>query len=125
MNNLTRNTILSPLFIITTITVSLLNVCSSASFADSTSKNTVLLEPPASRPPPSSSDSTTLHRQYDHYSHLHLPSNYLYPPNSICLHFHRHLFCRHHSPPSTTVIDRRYGVEKRLVPSGPNPLHNR
>ncbi|AEE34910.1 CLAVATA3/ESR (CLE)-related protein 10 [Arabidopsis thaliana] len=27
-------------------------------------------------------------------------------------------------PPPPTEIDQRYGVEKRLVPSGPNPLHN-
>ncbi|KAM7268990.1 hypothetical protein ACFE04_024487 [Oxalis oulophora] len=29
-------------------------------------------------------------------------------------------------PPTTTTFDdeRRFGVEKRLIPSGPNPLHN-
>ncbi|CAA0833029.1 CLAVATA3/ESR (CLE)-related protein 13 [Striga hermonthica] len=27
-------------------------------------------------------------------------------------------------PPSGNEIDPRYGVEKRLVPSGPNPLHH-
>ncbi|KAK9074579.1 hypothetical protein SSX86_007177 [Deinandra increscens subsp. villosa] len=27
-------------------------------------------------------------------------------------------------PPSPEEIDPRYGVAKRLVPSGPNPLHN-
>ncbi|XWS64203.1 hypothetical protein CRYUN_Cryun06bG0166200 [Craigia yunnanensis] len=27
-------------------------------------------------------------------------------------------------PPELNEIDPRYGVEKRLVPSGPNPLHN-
>ncbi|GLU16978.1 hypothetical protein SLE2022_333780 [Rubroshorea leprosula] len=27
-------------------------------------------------------------------------------------------------PPSLKEIDPRYGAEKRLVPSGPNPLHN-
>ncbi|XP_023644175.1 CLAVATA3/ESR (CLE)-related protein 10 [Capsella rubella] len=27
-------------------------------------------------------------------------------------------------PPPPSEIDQRYGVEKRLVPSGPNPLHN-
>ncbi|CAK9149516.1 unnamed protein product [Ilex paraguariensis] len=27
-------------------------------------------------------------------------------------------------PPSLDEIDPRFGVEKRLVPSGPNPLHN-
>lgn len=28
------------------------------------------------------------------------------------------------SPPGGSEIDPRYGVEKRLVPSGPNPLHH-
>ncbi|XAR55922.1 hypothetical protein NMG60_11036161, partial [Bertholletia excelsa] len=28
------------------------------------------------------------------------------------------------APPGDDEIDPRYGVEKRLVPSGPNPLHN-
>ncbi|KAF3789883.1 CLAVATA3/ESR protein [Nymphaea thermarum] len=27
-------------------------------------------------------------------------------------------------PPLTEELDPRYGVEKRLVPTGPNPLHN-
>ncbi|ESQ34289.1 hypothetical protein EUTSA_v10009109mg [Eutrema salsugineum] len=27
-------------------------------------------------------------------------------------------------PPPPSEIDPRYGVDKRLVPSGPNPLHN-
>ncbi|CAN8313227.1 unnamed protein product [Cochlearia groenlandica] len=27
-------------------------------------------------------------------------------------------------PPPLPEIDPRYGVDKRLVPSGPNPLHN-
>ncbi|KAI3467146.1 hypothetical protein Pfo_023809 [Paulownia fortunei] len=27
-------------------------------------------------------------------------------------------------PPGGSQIDPRYGVEKRLVPSGPNPLHH-
>ncbi|VVA94586.1 unnamed protein product [Arabis nemorensis] len=27
-------------------------------------------------------------------------------------------------PPPPPEIDLRYGVDKRLVPSGPNPLHN-
>ncbi|XWS64360.1 hypothetical protein CRYUN_Cryun06bG0179700 [Craigia yunnanensis] len=28
------------------------------------------------------------------------------------------------SEPADNEIDRRYGVEKRLVPTGPNPLHH-
>ncbi|GMI75383.1 CLAVATA3/ESR-RELATED 13 [Hibiscus trionum] len=32
---------------------------------------------------------------------------------------------RQHSPlPGDNEIDPRYGVEKRLVPTGPNPLHH-
>ncbi|KAK8924057.1 CLAVATA3/ESR (CLE)-related protein 10 [Platanthera zijinensis] len=31
---------------------------------------------------------------------------------------------RFHEPPPLEEIDERYGMEKRLVPSGPNPLHN-
>jgi len=40
-------------------------------------------------------------------------------------------FFKHHQPgvaahhdPSDTEIDPRYGVEKRRVPTGPNPLHH-
>ncbi|KAL1295120.1 hypothetical protein HN51_055975 [Arachis hypogaea] len=37
-------------------------------------------------------------------------------------HHHRH---KHPPPdPSDTEIDPRYGVEKRRVPTGPNPLHH-
>ncbi|KDP20081.1 hypothetical protein JCGZ_05850 [Jatropha curcas] len=46
---------------------------------------------------------------------------------------HRHRHHRHHHrshlppvqpQPAETEIDPRYGVEKRLVPTGPNPLHH-
>ncbi|KAE8694231.1 CLAVATA3/ESR (CLE)-related protein 12 [Hibiscus syriacus] len=48
------------------------------------------------------------------------------------LHHHKHHHQRHrsvddnvHRPEhSGNEIDPRYGVEKRLVPSGPNPLHH-
>ncbi|KAK3222897.1 hypothetical protein Dsin_009922 [Dipteronia sinensis] len=50
---------------------------------------------------------------------------------SLCIQLQRiHQLRQHqHSPPppppsSLDEIDTRYGVEKRLVPSGPNPLHN-
>ncbi|KAA0034462.1 hypothetical protein IC582_023012 [Cucumis melo] len=48
---------------------------------------------------------------------------------SLCIHLHRvyqHRLPVHVLPPLLThnEIDPRYGVEKRLVPSGPNPLHN-
>ncbi|KAL5064977.1 hypothetical protein RYX36_026714 [Vicia faba] len=36
-------------------------------------------------------------------------------------HHHRH-HNRHHR--THTEIDPRYGVDKRLVPTGPNPLHH-
>ncbi|XP_068641122.1 inactive protein FON2 SPARE1-like [Aristolochia californica] len=46
-------------------------------------------------------------------------------------HHHHHHHHRQHSSSSVVVaeadpheIDPRYGVEKRLVPSGPNPLHH-
>ncbi|KAG9137141.1 hypothetical protein Leryth_011961 [Lithospermum erythrorhizon] len=37
------------------------------------------------------------------------------------MHHHKH---RGHAPSRGTEIDPLYGVEKRLVPSGPNPLHH-
>ncbi|KAI3452892.1 hypothetical protein Pfo_009555 [Paulownia fortunei] len=47
------------------------------------------------------------------------------PPPVFCFQLQR---IRHSpSPPPPNKgdeIDPRYGVEKRLVPSGPNPLHN-
>ncbi|KAJ0253273.1 CLAVATA3/ESR [Hirschfeldia incana] len=46
---------------------------------------------------------------------------------SMCLELQRiHLSTRKqpHVPPPPPEIDPRYGVDKRLVPSGPNPLHN-
>ncbi|EXC28057.1 hypothetical protein L484_022293 [Morus notabilis] len=44
-------------------------------------------------------------------------------------HHHRHHHHRHkHAQPDPggggSEIDPRYGVEKRLVPTGPNPLHH-
>ncbi|PRQ40682.1 hypothetical protein RchiOBHm_Chr4g0438701 [Rosa chinensis] len=44
---------------------------------------------------------------------------------SLCIHFQstQHLPTPPPSP-SDYQIDPRYGVEKRRVPSGPNPLHN-
>ncbi|KAJ8774655.1 hypothetical protein K2173_017101 [Erythroxylum novogranatense] len=60
--------------------------------------------------------------------------------NSLCIHLQRmnqqrrlratptppstQLVVRPRSPLGDHEIDPRYGVEKRLVPSGPNPLHN-
>ncbi|KAL1568484.1 hypothetical protein AAHA92_00097 [Salvia divinorum] len=42
------------------------------------------------------------------------------------LHHHRKLPPDHHMPPppGDGEIDPRLGVEKRLIPTGPNPLHH-
>ncbi|KAK9054409.1 hypothetical protein SSX86_025487 [Deinandra increscens subsp. villosa] len=37
---------------------------------------------------------------------------------------HRHHHHRHRHPTGGSEIDPRYGVEARLVPTGPNPLHH-
>ncbi|XP_054820942.1 protein FON2 SPARE1-like [Prosopis cineraria] len=39
-------------------------------------------------------------------------------------HHHRRSHTTAHPPPSEGQIDPRYGVDKRLVPTGPNPLHH-
>ncbi|KAK7268364.1 hypothetical protein RIF29_21062 [Crotalaria pallida] len=38
--------------------------------------------------------------------------------------FKHHYHHDKHQDPSGTEIDPRYGVEKRRVPTGPNPLHH-
>ncbi|KAF6171724.1 hypothetical protein GIB67_007245 [Kingdonia uniflora] len=45
---------------------------------------------------------------------FHLPRNHHYPP----------LLLPPPPPSPLDEIDPLYGVSKRLVPSGPNPLHN-
>ncbi|KAL1551109.1 hypothetical protein AAHA92_18990 [Salvia divinorum] len=48
-------------------------------------------------------------------------------PPAIKLHLQQIQHCPSFPPPPRSgdnEIDPRYGVEKRLVPSGPNPLHN-
>ncbi|GAB2280207.1 hypothetical protein Dimus_014848 [Dionaea muscipula] len=60
------------------------------------------------------------HRQYHRFCDS-FPSRY---PPTICIplyNLHRH---PPPPPPSEYDIDPRYGVQKRLVPGGPNPLHN-
>ncbi|KAL1325987.1 hypothetical protein HN51_036029 [Arachis hypogaea] len=39
-------------------------------------------------------------------------------------HRHRHHHHHHRSHMTEAEIDPRYGVDKRLVPTGPNPLHH-
>ncbi|KAL3501482.1 hypothetical protein ACH5RR_035931 [Cinchona calisaya] len=59
-----------------------------------------------------------------------ISSNSMQSPHGIkCYQLHRILHCTPFltaspPPPSDYEIDPRFGVEKRLVPSGPNPLHN-
>ncbi|KAG8366426.1 hypothetical protein BUALT_Bualt17G0078400 [Buddleja alternifolia] len=53
-----------------------------------------------------------------------------HPPPPICFQLQRIRHFPPFPPPPPppdddgAEIDPRYGVEKRLVPSGPNPLHN-
>uniref|UniRef100_A0A7N0TRD9 CLAVATA3/ESR (CLE)-related protein 9 n=1 Tax=Kalanchoe fedtschenkoi TaxID=63787 RepID=A0A7N0TRD9_KALFE len=50
--------------------------------------------------------------------------NAKYPPE-ICIQLQRMRRRRPPPlPPSMYEVDPKYGVQKRLVPSGPNPLHN-
>ncbi|KAL3336529.1 hypothetical protein AABB24_029263 [Solanum stoloniferum] len=65
-------------------------------------------------------------KKHDQEDHLH--------SSVICYQLQRIRHCPPFLPPpsppssssssSMDEIDPRYGVEKRLVPSGPNPLHN-
>ncbi|AES89983.1 Clavata3/ESR (CLE) gene family member [Medicago truncatula] len=45
-------------------------------------------------------------------------------PRSLCYNLQRIHHQNMHQVPHGVEIDPRYGVDKRLVPSGPNPLHN-
>ena len=68
------------------------------------------LSVPSSQPTSSSmSRSSVLHNSTRNGKH-HRPYN--------------HGNMQHNSSSSVNNIDPRYGVEKRLVPTGPNPLHN-
>ncbi|RLN28121.1 protein FON2 SPARE1-like [Panicum miliaceum] len=62
--------------------------------------------------------SSTDHHHHHHHRHQHHRHE----------HHHVHRWNRHGIPPSAVgqgkEIDQRYGVEKRLVPTGPNPLHH-
>lgn len=91
----------------------------------SSNSNTLFLEPSSRTtqslpPPPPPSLSPPFRHRYCHS----FPSKY---PPSICnTQFRQFLIFPPPPPPSSSSseIDPRYGVEKRLVPSGPNPLHN-
>jgi hypothetical protein len=60
-------------------------------------------------------------------SHHSLPSHH--NRKVLARKFHFSPFFKHHHPqlqkdPSDKEIDPHYGVEKRRVPTGPNPLHH-
>ncbi|KAG1341996.1 hypothetical protein COCNU_05G002250 [Cocos nucifera] len=62
------------------------------------------------------------HHHFFHHHHQPHEGNSLSSSHRLpsrCLHFARRRF-----QPPPREIDPRYGVEKRLVPTGPNPLHN-
>ncbi|KAK2636100.1 hypothetical protein Ddye_030892 [Dipteronia dyeriana] len=82
----------------------------------------------ASNPP----NPATIHL-HDHYTRNNYRSCSSFTQKksrSLCIQLQRihHQLRQHrHSPPPPSLLDEidpRYGVEKRLVPSGPNPLHN-
>ncbi|KAF8082100.1 hypothetical protein N665_0848s0018 [Sinapis alba] len=69
--------------------------------------------------------------QHAYYSYPHRSCQSFSRPyaRSMCIELERiHRSSRqplfYPPPPPPTEIDQRYGVDKRLVPSGPNPLHN-
>lgn len=82
--------------------------------------NRKMLSSSSSIPSTSSSGTTTFdftpfYRHHHHKHHGH--------------HHHRHYYNPEPPPPGGGTnngheIDPRYGVEKRLVPTGPNPLHH-
>ncbi|KAK9064640.1 hypothetical protein SSX86_016022 [Deinandra increscens subsp. villosa] len=57
-----------------------------------------------------------------------LASEFNFAPYLKNHHYHHHHHHHHQKPTETRGvhydIDPRYGIEKRLVPSGPNPLHH-
>ncbi|CAL9048332.1 unnamed protein product [Musa banksii] len=63
-----------------------------------------------------------LARFCSHYRHQHEESSTSSPHHmpSWCSQILHSLL----PPPLPDEVDPRYGVEKRLVPTGPNPLHN-
>ncbi|ESQ28318.1 hypothetical protein EUTSA_v10019344mg [Eutrema salsugineum] len=68
--------------------------------------------------------------QHAYYSYPHRSCESFSRPyaRSMCIELERiHRSSRQplfSPPPPPPEIDQRYGVDKRLVPSGPNPLHN-
>lgn len=86
----------------------------------------------SSRLTPQETTSTNAHKLSNHKTVQVANYDSFYPSLHRLLLLQRQ---RHHPPPpqpppppqysdGVNKIDPRYGVEKRLVPSGPNPLHN-
>ncbi|KAJ0963477.1 hypothetical protein J5N97_028599 [Dioscorea zingiberensis] len=67
------------------------------------------------------SDHLSNHHHHGRHRHRHGTGNS--PSSHLQLH-QVHLHPPPQPPPFKVEIDPRYGVDKRLVPSGPNPLHN-
>ena len=80
------------------------------------------------------SNPTTTHHHHPHHRRHRscssaVSSSTEQAPSSLCIQIQRirgrrPLLLPPPPPSSPDEIDPRYGVEKRLVPSGPNPLHN-
>ncbi|KAK9278073.1 hypothetical protein L1049_027631 [Liquidambar formosana] len=79
----------------------------------------------------STTTTTTTTISNHHHHHLInrkvlLASKFNFTP-FLPRHHHRHHHRRHvpvQPEPAESEIDPRYGVDKRLVPTGPNPLHH-
>ncbi|KAL6640183.1 hypothetical protein ACP70R_022032 [Stipagrostis hirtigluma subsp. patula] len=78
----------------------------------------------ASAPPPDHRHHHSHHQHHRHHHHHHQHEHH---------HHHHHMsrWNRQGIPPSGSAgngggegVDPRYGVQKRLVPTGPNPLHH-
>ncbi|KAJ7943373.1 Clavata3/ESR (CLE) protein [Quillaja saponaria] len=90
-------------------------ICLSVSSENKVSRNSPTMAAISSRKP-----QDHLLRYCDSFPHEN--------SRSLCIHLQRiHGFRPIQQPPlppQVNEIDPRYGAEKRLVPSGPNPLHN-
>ncbi|KMT08978.1 hypothetical protein BVRB_6g136910 [Beta vulgaris subsp. vulgaris] len=114
---LTMKTSFLSLLLLLTITLTFIHPSTSSS-----NSNTIFLEPSSRKPPPPPPPP-----QEPPFHHRYCDSFTLKYPPSICnTQFRQYLMFSPPPPPPSLAseIDPRYGVEKRLVPSGPNPLHN-
>ncbi|GMP83150.1 hypothetical protein CsSME_00037177 [Camellia sinensis var. sinensis] len=70
--------------------------------------------------------STTIPSLYHRHpiSRKFLASKFDFTPFLKHRHHHYHRRHHHHHEPDESAVDPRYGVEKRRVPTGPNPLHH-